>query len=29
MDHWLCLAAGDHKEGIRAFREKRDVEFKQ
>jgi enoyl-CoA hydratase len=25
----LCFAAGDHMEGIRAFREKRDAEFKQ
>jgi enoyl-CoA hydratase len=24
----LCFAAGDHREGIRAFREKRDAEFK-
>lgn len=25
----LCFSAGDHMEGIRAFREKRDAEFKQ
>src|SRR3954447_8926269 len=25
----LCFAAGDHMEGIRAFQEKRDAEFKQ
>ena len=24
----LCLAAGDHREGVVAFREKRDAEFK-
>jgi hypothetical protein len=24
----LCLAAGDHGEGVVAFREKRDAEFK-
>ncbi len=24
----LCFSAGDHMEGIRAFREKRDAEFK-
>lgn len=25
----LCFAAGDHMEGIRAFREKREATFKQ
>ena len=25
----LCFAAGDHMEGIRAFQQKRDAEFKQ
>jgi enoyl-CoA hydratase len=24
----LCFAAGDHREGIRAFQEKRPAEFK-
>jgi enoyl-CoA hydratase/carnithine racemase len=25
----LCFAAGDHMEGIRAFQEKRDAEFRK
>jgi enoyl-CoA hydratase/carnithine racemase len=25
----LCFAAGDHMEGIRAFQQKREAEFKQ